>query len=260
MDHSLEGKRVMVTAAAAGIGRTIAEAFLRAGAQVHFCDLDADKLAAFEQTSSRLRGTRADVADPVQVDRVFDEALQRWDALDVLVNNAGIAGPVGPVESLDTEDWRHTIAVNLDGMFFGARRAVPLLKKAGGGSIVNIASTAGLCGYPYRAPYVASKWAVVGLSKTLAKELGEFNIRVNAICPGSVEGDRIQRVIDAEAELRGVGADQVRQDYLRQASLRTFIDTEDIANMVLFVCSDLGAKISGQALTVDGDTDSTITR
>ena len=256
MDASFEGKRVIVTAAATGIGRAIAEAFMGAGARLHICDLDANGLSAFQTTAPDLGITRADVADPEQIDLLFDEALAHLGGLDVLVNNAGIAGPVGPVESLGPEDWTRTIAVNLDGSFYCVRRAVPLLKQAGGGSIVNIASTAGLFGFPMRAPYVASKWAVVGLTKSLAVELGEFDIRVNAICPGSVEGDRMQQVIEAEAEARGNSAESVREAYLRQVSMRTFVTKEDVVSLVLFVCSDSGARISGQALAVDGNTES----
>ena len=160
------------------------------------------------------------------------------------------------VEDCAPEDWRRTLAVGLDGTFYCLRRAVPLLKRAGGGSIVNISSTAGLMGYPLRAPYTAAKWAVVGLTKSLAAELGPFSIRANAICPGSVDGPRMDRVIAAEAAARGVAPEQVRESYLRQTSLRTFIAAEDITNMALFLCAEEGRHISGQALAVDGHTES----
>ncbi len=255
MSSDLQDKRVIVTAAASGIGQAIARSFLDAGARVHACDLDEEALKAFSRSASGLGTTRADVADPAQVDRFFDDAIARLGGLDILVNNAGIAGPVGPIETLDPEGWNRAIAVNLTGHFLCARRAVPLLKQAGGGSIVNISSTAGLFGCPNRSPYASSKWGVIGLTKTLAMELGTSGIRVNAICPGSVAGERIERVIRAEAESRGVGADEVRTSYLRQSSMRTFVERDDVASLVLFICSDGGAKISGQALTVDGHTE-----
>ena len=173
----------------------------------------------------------------------------------MLVNNAGIAGPTAAIEDVSPEDWRRTLAVNLDGQYLCARRAVPMLKQAGGGSIVTISSTAGQYGYAMRAPYCASKWAVIGLARTLASELGPFGIRVNAICPGAIEGERIVRVIAAEAKAKGKTPEAVRQGYERQSSLRTFIDADDIARTALFLCSNAGARISGQTLAVDGGTE-----
>ena len=254
MLESLAEKRVVVTAAATGIGHAIARGFLDAGARVHICDVDSEALAAFQAPG--LGGTHADVADEAAVDRLFDDALDRLGGLDVLVNNAGIAGPTGEIETLDTEEWRRTIAVNLDGQFYCLRRAVPLLKQAGGGSIVNLSSTAGLFGFPLRTPYAASKWAVVGLTKTLAMELGPFGIRVNAICPGPVEGERIDRVIAAHAEATGESIAEARKSMTRRISMHSFVTAQDIADMVLFICSDAGAKVSGQALAVDGHTES----
>ncbi len=255
MSDDLKAKRVMVSAGGSGIGRAIATAFLDAGAAVHICDIDPDALAACRRHWPDLHGALADVGDPAQVDRWFDAALDRLGGLDVLVNNAGIAGPTGPIEDCDPKDWRRTLSVNLDGAFHCLRRAVPVIKKAGGGSIVNIASTAGIMGYPLRTPYAAAKWGVVGLTKSLAMELGPHGIRVNAICPGAVEGPRMDRVIAVEAEARAASEDDIRRGYLRQSSLRTFIAAGDIANMVLFVCSGAGAKISGQTLCVDGHTE-----
>jgi NAD(P)-dependent dehydrogenase (short-subunit alcohol dehydrogenase family) len=256
MYQSLVNKRVVVTAGVDGIGRAIAEAFLAAGARVHVCDIDEARLAELRDTLPALGATLADVAEPAEVARLFDEAQEHLGGLDVLVNNAGIAGPAGPVEDCTPEDWRRTLAVGLDGSFHCLRHAVPLLKHAEAGSIVNISSTAGIYGYPLRAPYVAAKWALVGLTKSLAIELGPFGIRVNAICPGSVDGPRMDRVIAAEAAARGTAPEQVRESYTRNASLRTFIDVADIANMALFLCAEEGRYISGQALAVDGHTES----
>jgi len=249
---SLKGKRVIITAAAGGIGRTMAEAFLANGARVHICDIDAEQLAAFEAEQPYLSTSVTDVSDSDQVAGLFEAALAGLGGLDIMINNAGIAGPTCPIEDCSIEDWRRTLAIDLDGTFFCLRHAVPALKQTGGGSIINISSTAGLFGFPYRVPYAAAKWAVIGVAKTLAKELGPFGIRVNAICPGAVAGPRIDHVIEAQAVTRGVDPQTVRDEYLRMSSLRTFIDASDIADMALFLCSDAGHKVSGQALPVDG--------
>ncbi len=254
MLESLAEKRVVITAAGAGIGKAIAQAFLDAGARVHVCDIDTQALAALQTESSGIGATVADVADRKQVDNLFDEAEANLGGLDILVNNAGIAGPTGPIDTVPPDDWTRTIDVNLIGHFHCLQRGVPLLKQAGGGAIVNMSSAAGVMGFPLRTPYAASKWAIVGLTKSLAIELGEFGIRVNAICPGPVEGPRIDRVIAAEAEARGLEVAALRERYLNMSSLRTFIGTADIASATLFLCSDAGARISGQALRVDGDT------
>lgn len=256
MDRGLEGKRAVVTAGADGIGRAIAEALLEAGARVHICDVDEARLIAAREALPGVGGTLADVADCQAVDRLFDEALAGLGGLDILVNNAGIAGPTAPVEEITPEDWRRTIAVDLDGAFHCARRAIPALKSAGGGSIVNLSSTAGLFGFPNRSAYAAAKWGIIGFTKTLAMELGVHGIRANAICPGSVSGPRIDRVIAADARTRGLAEADVRAAYTGNVSMRSFVEASDIANMVLFICSDAGAKISGQALAVDGHTES----
>ncbi|MFQ5973209.1 MAG: SDR family oxidoreductase [Alphaproteobacteria bacterium] len=255
MNVSVKDRRVIVTAAASGIGRAIAEGFADGDARVHVCDIDADGLHDLRSARPEIGTTPADVSDPADVDRLFDEATGSLGGLDVLVNNAGIAGPSAQVEDVTPEEWERTLAVNINGQFHCARRAVPLLKRAGGGAIVNISSTAGLFGYPFRSPYAASKWAVIGFTKTLAMELGEHGIRVNAICPGAVEGPRMDRVIAAAARVQGTSPDQVRKSYLRQVSLGTFVEAREIAETVLFLCSDAGRKISGQALSVDGHTE-----
>ena len=256
MHVSVDGLRVMVTAGAAGIGRAITRAFVDDGARVHVCDVDEGALEAFAQECPEARVTRADVASVAEVDAFFDAAQAWLGGLDVLVNNAGIAGPTGGVEDISPQDWDRTLAININGQFYCARRAVPLLKAAGGGSIVNLSSTAGVMGFPLRTPYAASKWAVVGLTKSLSMELGEFGIRVNAICPGAVAGPRIDRVIAADAEARGLPLETVRQSYLNQNSLREFIQPESIAQKVLFLASPVGSQITGQAISVDGDTHS----
>ena len=259
MELSVKGIRVIITAAASGIGRTIAETFLKNGARVYICDIVEERLEECKTALPGIGATVADVSDPTQVDQLFEEATAHLGGLDVLVNNAGIAGPTAPVEKVLPEQWDRTMAVNINGQFYCARRAVPLLKSAGGGSIINISSTAGVFGYPLRSPYVASKWAVIGFTKTLAMELGEFGIRVNAICPGTVAGDRNEAIIAADAQARDVSAGSVREAYLKQTSLLTFIDARDIANMALFLASESGHKISGQSLCVDGHTETSRT-
>jgi NAD(P)-dependent dehydrogenase (short-subunit alcohol dehydrogenase family) len=150
-------------------------------------------------------------------------------------------------------DWERTLAVNLTGQFLCAQRAIPLLKASANASIANLSSAAGRFGFPGRTPYAASKWGVIGLTKTLSMELGPFGIRVNAICPGSVAGERIDRVFASKAALRNVDPSVVRDESLARTSLRRLVNAQDIADMVVFLASRRGANISGQALAVDGD-------
>jgi len=252
----VEGKRVIVTAAADGIGRAIADGFLDGGAQVHVCDVNADALEKFANERPGLGVHLADVSDANAVDAMFDAAEADMGGLDILINNAGIAGPTGTLESMTGDDWRRTLDVNVVGMFHCLKRALPLMKAAGGGAVINLASSAGIMGYPLRTPYAASKWAVVGLTKSLAMEAGPDGVRVNAICPGPVTGERMERVIAAEAAAKNVPEDDIRASYTSLTSLRSFIDPEEIASSILFLCSDAGAKITGQVLSVDGNTES----
>lgn len=247
--------RALITAGAAGIGRETVSGFVENGARVHVGDVDGHALQALLASHPDVSGTVADVADPTAVDRLFDEGYERLGGLDVLVACAGVSGPTGPVEDLGLEDWRRCFAVNLDGAFLCARRAAPLMKAAGAGAIVLISSTAGLYGYPLRTPYAAAKWGVIGLAKSLAMELGPFGVRVNAVCPGSVDGARMETVIANESAAKRVPADAVRDRYRRGVSMRTFVTARDIAEMILFLCSPAGAKISGQAISVDGHTE-----
>jgi len=253
MNTRLDGKRVILTAGAGGIGRVTLETFLDAGAEVFICDVDDDALGEVRSRYQNVGVIHADVSDPDDVDRLFDTALERLGGLDILLNNAGIAGPTAAVEDVDLDHWRQTLDINITGQFLCAKRAVPHIKAAGGGSIVNLASAAGRFGFALRSPYAASKWAVVGFSKSLAIELGPSKIRVNAICPGAVAGDRINRVIQAKADAQGVPFDEMYQHYANTASMQTLIDPEDIANMMLFICSDAGRLVSGQILGVDGN-------
>jgi len=253
---SITGQVVLVTAGASGIGAAIAERFLSHGCSAHVCDINPEALDLFLKHHPGASGSLADVSDAGQVDAMFDDLSRLHGRLDILVNNAGIAGPVAWLEDISKDDWDRTIAVDLNGQFYVTRRAIPIMKSASSGSIINIASSAALFGCPLRGPYAASKWAMIGLTKTLAMELGPWGIRVNAICPGSVAGERIERVIAEDARRRGKSADEIRDAYQRQTSLRRFVTTDEVANMAVFLASDLAGAISGQAMSVDGHTES----
>lgn len=247
------GQRVVVTAGASGIGRAIADMLLEQGAHVHICDVEDGLLDEFVAAHPATGVTKADVASEADVDRLFDEAAASLGGLDALINNAGIAGPTGKIEDLDPADWRRCIDVDLTGSFLCARKAVPMLKRAGGGSIVNISSVAGKYGYPFRTPYASAKYGVIGLTETLAKELGPTEIRVNAILPGMVKGPRIEAVIRARAEATGQSYEATEAKYLEKVSLRRMVNAEDIASMILFLLSDAGRNVSGQSIAVDAN-------
>ncbi|HZE61648.1 MAG TPA: SDR family oxidoreductase [Burkholderiales bacterium] len=250
MNLSATGLRVLVTAGAAGIGRVIAQTFVDNGARVHVCDVDDKALGVLPVKITR---TRADVSNLQDVERLFADVERDLGGLDVLVNNAGIAGPTAKVEDIRPEDWDRCIAVDLNGMFYCTRKAMPLIKAAGGGSIVNLSSAAGRHGFPQRSPYSAAKWGAVGFTKSLAVEAGPDKVRVNCILPGIVEGERIERVIAAKAKAHGVSHEEFRRRFLETTSLHSTVSPQDIANMALFLCSEAGSRITGQALPVDAD-------
>ena len=227
----------------------MAEAFLDDGARVHVADAEGEPPNGCGLTT-------LDVSDADAVDGLFEEVATEMGGLDVLCANVGIAGPVGPVEDLDVEGWDQTMAVNVRSAFLCCRRAVPLLREAGGGSILLTSSTAGVTGFPMRSPYAASKYAVIGLSDTLAMELGEFGIRVNTLCPGSVDGNRMCRVIAAEADVTGVTVAELRDTYEKQVSMRTFVEGRDIAAMAVFLASPAARYVNGQTIAVDGGLES----
>jgi NAD(P)-dependent dehydrogenase (short-subunit alcohol dehydrogenase family) len=250
MDISVKGLRVLITAGAAGIGRAMTEVFHRAGAKVHICDIVQSALDETAKSFNGVTRTLADVSKLPDVDRLFADARRHLGGLDCLVNNAGIAGPTGKVEEIAIEDWERCIAVDLNSMFYCTRLAVPMLKAAGGGSIMNLSSAAGRLGFPYRTPYAAAKWGVVGFSKSLSMELGPDNIRVNAIQPGVVEGDRINRVIDAKAKAVGISFEEQKRLALERVSMHKMVSPYDIANMALYLASPVGANVTGQAISV----------
>ncbi|MBL8908499.1 MAG: SDR family oxidoreductase [Rhizobiales bacterium] len=245
----------MITAAAAGIGRSIARAFADEGAQVHVCDVNETALAAFRDENPEIAATQVDLRSEGEIEAWFDDALDDLGGLDVLINNAGIKGPTALVDDIEYADWRECIEVCLDSHFLCARRAAPIMKAQAAGSIINISSMAGMVGYGRRSPYAAAKWAVVGFTKSLAIELGPFNVRCNCVCPGTVRGERINRVIAAEAEQRGVTFGEVETGYLQGQSIKRFVEPEEIADLCLFLASPASKMISGQAIGLDGHTE-----
>lgn len=253
MDLHLSGLRVLVTAGAAGIGLETVRAFLREGAKVHACDVDEAALSALAKAHPQVTRSKTDVADRGEVAKLFDDALAALGGLDCLVNNAGIAGPTGRVEDIAPEEWDRCLAVDITGQFNCARLAVPHLKQSRNGSIVNLSSAAGKFGFPLRTPYATAKWGVIGFTKSLAMELGEFGIRANAILPGVVAGERQDRVLTAKAQARGVSFEEQRRNALAQASIKEMIEPEQLADMIVYLASPLSRTISGQAIAIDGD-------
>ena len=249
----IAGQRVLITAGAGGIGLAIAQRLAGHGARVFVCDVDEKALDAFGGAYPEAGRIKADVSRDADVDRLFEAVSEKLGGLDALINNAGIAGPTGGVDEIDPADWRRCLEVDLTGQFLCARRAVPMLKAAGGGSIVNMSSAAGRHGYAFRTPYSAAKFGVIGFTQSLAKELGPKNIRVNAILPGIVEGPRMEGVIRARAAQLGLPYEEMEKEYLARVSLRRMVSPNDVAAMIAFLLSDAGANISGQSLGVDGN-------
>ena len=247
------GQRVLVTAGASGIGFAIASTLTALGARVAICDVSDEAIAKALSALPNLAACNADVSVDSDVDRMFAMISQELGGLDALINNAGIAGPTGGVDEITSADWRRCIDICLTGQFLCARLAVPMLKAAGGGSIVNMSSAAGRHGYAFRTPYSSAKFGVIGFTQSLAKELGPSRIRVNAILPGIVEGPRMDKVISDRARQLGIDHQQMEERYLEKVSLRRMVSPYDVAGMVAFLLSDAGANISGQSLGVDGN-------
>ena len=254
MDLGIKDLRVMVSAGADGIGLAIARAFQREGARVSVCDVNAAALQALARTDPALHGAPCDVSQRGDVARWFAAALGHLGGLDCLVNNAGIAGPTGKIDAIAPEDWDRCIAVDLTGQFNCVRLAVPALRESANASIVNVSSLAGRLGFALRTPYAAAKWGVIGLMRSLAVELGPDHIRVNALLPGIVAGERQHRVLTAKAQARGVSFDEIEKSAFAATSLKEYVTAEQLADYVVFLASPRAKTISGQALSVCGDT------
>ncbi|MDO8455438.1 MAG: SDR family oxidoreductase [Burkholderiaceae bacterium] len=253
---NLLDKRVLVTAGAAGIGRAIVKAFAAGGAKVHVCDMDGAALTELRSQIPGVTTSECNIGDRDAVERMVAEAAAVLGGLDVLVNNAGISGPTASVEQMDPDDWESVIHVNLTGTFNVTRHAIPHLKHSTAGVILVMSSLAGRFGYPNRSPYATTKWGLIGFTKTLSRELGEFGIRVNALLPGAVDGPRLQRVFEGRAAASGRSVAEEQAAALANQSIKRFVAPEDIAALAVFLASDAGRSISGQIVPIDGDSQS----
>ena len=257
-NRSLKNKRIIISAGASGIGLATAKICLLRGAYVYLCDLDYKSLNKLNKNpfiNKRLFTFLCDASNENQVSELFKKIKMKTKKIDALINNVGIAGPTGYLENLKLKNWENTLHVNLNSHFYFTKKAIPLIKKSKNGSIINISSTAGILGFPLRSPYAASKWAVIGVTKTLAMELGKYNIRVNAVCPGTVKGDRMIRVIKDKSKLRKISIKKVEKDFISMSSMKQWILEEDIGKMCSFLISDESSRVSGQVISVDGHTE-----
>jgi NAD(P)-dependent dehydrogenase (short-subunit alcohol dehydrogenase family) len=254
MNLDIKGLRVLVTAGANGIGLAIARAFVAEGAKVHICDVDTTALSTLKASDPAVTQTVCDVSDRTSVKNLFAEATAALGGLDVLVNNAGIAGPTSKVEEMNPEDWDRCLDICLTGQFNCTRLAVPLLRQSKNASIVNISSAAGRLGFAMRSPYAAAKWGVIGFTKSLSIELGPDNIRVNAILPGLVAGDRQRRVLEAKAQQRGISFAEMEKTAFSYTSIKDYVTPQQLADQIVFMASPRGRTISGQAISICGDT------
>ncbi|MDF1669649.1 MAG: SDR family oxidoreductase [Roseovarius sp.] len=250
--------RVLITGGGAGIGLTLARRFAAEGAQIALCDADADAVTQVKADYPDFIARQADVTDEAQMGAFLGEVETAWGGVDVVCANAGTGGPAGRIEDMGYDDWKDCIGVNLFGTFLTCRWAARLMRAQGSGLIILTTSTAGLFGYPLRSPYATAKWGLVGLTKTLAGELGPAGVRVNAIAPGAVEGERMERVLANEAAASGKPIEELRQTYVKGVSLRSWVSADDLADMALFLASAAASKISGQIMAVDGHTESLV--
>ena len=255
-NQTLKNKKIIISAGASGIGLATVKVCLDRGATVFVSDINEkyiNKLKKNSKINKKLFVFNCDASDEYQVNELFEKIKKKTSKIDCLINNVGIAGPTATLENISTDDWENTMKVNVFSHYYFTRLAIPMLKKNKGGSIINISSGAGIMGFPLRSPYAASKWAVVGVTKTLAMELGKFRIRVNAICPGTIKGDRMIRVIRDKAKFLKVSKKLIEKDFVSMASMNCWIYEEDIGNICSFLISKEGERISGQAIPVDGN-------
>ena len=254
--NSLQNKKIIISAGASGIGWATTKVCAAKGASIYLCDIDSkaiNKVKKHSLYNKRIFVSETDASDEIEVIDFFYKIKKKFRNLDALINNVGIEGPTRPIEKLDSKEWENTLHVNVNSHFYFTKQAIPLLKKSKNGSIINISSVAGIMGYPLRSPYAASKWAVVGVTKTLAMELGKYKIRVNAICPGTIKGDRMKRVIRDKAKFEKTSTKTIENDFVSMASMRSWINPEDIGNMCAYLISDEANNVSGQVIAVDGN-------
>ena len=258
VNQSLKNKRIIISAGASGIGLATAKICLARGAYVYLCDIDSKSLNTLNKhplQNKRLFAYLCDASNEYQVSDFFEKIKKKTKKIDALINNVGIAGPTGFLEKIKTKDWENTLHVDVNSHFYFTKKAIPLIKKSKNGSIINISSTAGILGFPLRSPYAASKWAIIGITKTLAMELGKFNIRVNAVCPGTIKGNRMKRVIKDKAKFSKISKKFIEKDFISMCSMKKWILEEDIGKMCSFLISDDSSKVSGQVISVDGHTE-----
>ena len=257
MSKNLKNKKIIISAGASGIGWSTAKLLLSRGATVYICDIDKkfiNKTKKHPLNNKKLFSYECDASNENQVSIFFKQISKKTKKIDALINNVGIAGPTGTIEKLKSKDWEQTLKINVISHFYFSKLAIPMLKKNKSGTIINFSSSAGIFGFPLRSPYAASKWAVVGITKTMSMELGKFNIRVNAICPGTIKGDRMRRVIRDKAKFLKISKKSVEKEFVSMTSLNNWIYEEDIGKMSCFLISDDAARISGQIIAVDGNT------
>jgi NAD(P)-dependent dehydrogenase (short-subunit alcohol dehydrogenase family) len=252
--RSVAGKRVLVTAGASGIGLAIAAAFHDEGASVCVADVSDEHLSALVAARPGIGAFTCDVGNPEQVGSLFSRLTDRWDGrIDVLVNNAGISGPTAAIEDIAWRDWERTLRVNVGGMFLCIQAAIPLWRRNGGGTAINISSTSARTGLLERLPYVVSKVAVHGLTLNVARELGPLGVSCNALLPGMVDNERGRRLIEDAARQGGVSYDQAMAESLKYISMRSAIDPAEVGALCLHLASPAGARISGQLIGVCGN-------
>lgn len=249
----MSGQRVVITAGASGIGLATARRFLAKNASVFICDINEAGIAKACADNPGLMGAVVDVGSEAGCIDLVKKARYSFGGVDVLVNNAGIAGACADIENISAEHWVRSFDVNVHGAFYLMKAVVPSMKAQGGGAIVNI-STGSVFTLPAgRADYVASKWAIEGLTRTAAKELGPSGIRVNAIRPGMINSDRMRGILTAKAEAAGTTLEQEEKVFLDFISMRTKIEPDEIGDMAVFLASPAAHHITGQLISVDGN-------
>ena len=256
MPLSLQNKKIIISAGASGIGWATAKVCLSKGAIIYLCDIDnkfLNKIKKHPLNNKKLFAFECDASDEDEVSSFFNQVNKKTKKIDALINNVGVAGPTENIEKLSSNDWEQTLKINVISHFYFTKLAIPMLKKNKGGSIINISSGAGIMGFPLRSPYAASKWAIIGVTKTLAMELGKFKIRVNAICPGTIKGERMVRVIRDKAKFLKISKKKIEKEFVSMASMNCWIHEEDIGKMCSFLISTDGERVSGQTIPVDGN-------